>query len=238
VGCPDIPDISADAGTTGPFRVGPEGGEVVREGAVLSIPPGALDQEIILSVTVVDTGMPEVPDRKRISFGYRISPSNLVLRTPMTLRIPWIDDRQVSGVKPSSYDMRRNQGTEPYLALPGATADELLPGLVKAETEKLGTFWITSPATPTLSAPAHAPNLSFLCSAVAPSKRSNVRKIDGLSFSPTPCFSKKVSHQLRSLTRTTTSWEFKPKSDKPKHNVPISSASAIADFSPTISQFH
>jgi aldose 1-epimerase len=62
--------------------------------------------------------------------------------------------------------------------------------------------------------------------------------IDGLSFSPTPCFSKKVSHQLRSLTRTTTSWEFKPKSDKPKHKVPINSASAMADFSPTMSQFH
>ncbi|MBM4379235.1 MAG: Ig-like domain-containing protein, partial [Deltaproteobacteria bacterium] len=152
LGCPAVPDISSDAGTTGPFRVGPEGGEVIREGVVLVVPPGALDTEIILSVTVVDTGIPEVPERKRISFGYRVSPSNLVLRAPVTLRIPWQEDRRVSGVKPSAYDVRRNQGTEPYLALPGATLDPDVPGMMKAESERLGTFWITSPALPTVSA--------------------------------------------------------------------------------------
>ncbi|MEN9799698.1 MAG: hypothetical protein RL653_3395 [Pseudomonadota bacterium] len=148
--CPAVPDI-ADGGTTGPFRVGPGGGDFVRDGVLISIPPNALEEELTLTVTVTDTAIPEIPGRKRISYGYRIFPTNLVLKAPLTLRLPWQEDRLVGGVRPTAFDVRRQVGTE-VVPLSGAAPEQAVSGVMTAQSDRLGLFWITSPAQPTVSA--------------------------------------------------------------------------------------
>ncbi len=106
------------------------------------MPKGAVDQETIIQVTIVDTGIPEVPGRKRISYGYRLSPSTLTLNSPITLYRPWQDPLLIQGVDPGTYDMRRQTTSDPYLALPAAATLADLK-VVDAQTDALGLFWLT-----------------------------------------------------------------------------------------------
>lgn len=147
--CPTI-DTGEDGGATGPITVTPKGGIFVRQGAVLDIPANAVAQDTTIVLTVIDTGIPEVPDRKRISFGYRFSPSTLVFKAPVKLYLPWIADRVPQAVDPDTFDMRRQQGADAYLQLGGfATHADLTA--VEAQTDRLGLFWITSPAQPNIA---------------------------------------------------------------------------------------
>ena len=75
--CPP-PIDTGDGGDGNEIIVGPAGGLFIRNGYGLEIPPGAFTEEQRIFVTIFDTGIPEVPMRKRISFGYRLSPSSLV----------------------------------------------------------------------------------------------------------------------------------------------------------------
>jgi hypothetical protein len=117
----------------------------------IEVPAGAFTEEQRIFVTIVDTGIPDVPMRKRISFGYRLSPSSLVPKAPLTLFLPWIEDRLVAGVDPGTYDMRRQLGSEAYSALPGVKTNMMPVPNVEAKTDKLGLFWVTSPSEPNVA---------------------------------------------------------------------------------------
>jgi hypothetical protein len=146
--CPPPIDTGEDGG--GVIVAGPEGGIFLREGTVLQIPKGALATTSTITLTIVDTGIPEVPGRKRISLGYRFSPSGLMFGSPVKLDLPWIPDRVPKAVDPDTFDSRRQAGNDPYLPLPGAKT--LLEfKTVEANTDRLGLFWLTSPSEPNVA---------------------------------------------------------------------------------------
>ncbi len=147
--CPGPIDLP-DGGDDNTLIVGPQGGLFVRNGYVLDVPAGAFDAEQRIFVTIVDTGIPDVPMRKRISLGYRLSPSSLVPKVPLTLFLPWVPSRTVAGVDPGTYDLRRQVGSDAYTALPGAKTNLMPVENVEAKTDKLGLFWVTSPAQPNI----------------------------------------------------------------------------------------
>lgn len=147
--CPPPIDLP-DGGDDNTLIVGPAGGLFVRAGYAVNVPAGAFDEEQRIFVTITDTGVPEVPNRKRISLGYRLSPSSLVPRSPLTLYLPWDPNRLVAGVDPGTYDMRRQAGTDAYLALPGAKTNTMPFEAVEARTDRLGLFWVTSPIEPNI----------------------------------------------------------------------------------------
>ena len=149
-GCIPKIDTGEDGGATGVITAGPEGGIFVRNGAVLDIPKGALSTTVSITLTIIDTGIPEVPGRKRISLGYRFSPSGVMFASPVKLILPWIEDRVPKAVDPGTFDSRRQSGNDPYLQLPGA-ATLLEFKVVEARTERLGLFWLTSPIEPNVA---------------------------------------------------------------------------------------
>ncbi|MBK7858323.1 MAG: Ig-like domain-containing protein [Archangiaceae bacterium] len=158
--CPSIE--TTDGGV---ITVGPDGTKGIlidtAHGVGLEIPKGALTEETVITITVIDTGIPEVPMRKRISYGYRISPSSLKFASPIKLYLPWVEERLVSGVDPGTYDMRRQTTSDPYLALPGtATHSELKT--VEAQTDRLGLFWLTSPNDPSIGSLTIDPTEAFI----------------------------------------------------------------------------
>lgn len=144
VGCPTV-DTGADGGD-GELVIGPEGGLFVRPGFALDVPRGAVTEETRVFVTIVDTGVPEVPGRARISYGYRFAPRSLTFASPVTLYLPWLEERVPAGVDPDSFDMRRNSGTESWAELPGAKTTQTPFAAVQADTDRLGLFWLTSPS--------------------------------------------------------------------------------------------
>lgn len=145
-GCPNI-DTGADGGD-GEIVAGPEGGIFIRNGFAIDIPKGALSEETRIFVTVIDTNIPEVPMRTRISYGYRFSPKSLKFASPVKIFLPWLEDRVPIAIDPGTFDMRRNVDTEAYAQLPG-TKTTLEPfQAVEAQTDKLGLFWLTSPTDP------------------------------------------------------------------------------------------
>jgi hypothetical protein len=145
--CP--PSIHTDNGT-GMVTVGPDGGLFVLQGASIEIPKGALSTDSVITVTVGDSGIPDVQGRKRISMGYRFSPSSLVFKEPVTISVPWIDDRIPAGVDNSTFDVRRGTGDDPYLQLPAPTSYPEFKS-VRAKSDKLGLFWATSPEKPAVN---------------------------------------------------------------------------------------
>lgn len=140
-------DVSADGGT---FIAGPSGGIFSRQGATFDIPRNALDQDTEITVQVIDTGVPEVPMRKRISYGYRIFPTTLVFKQPVKVILPWIPERVPQAVDPGTFDERRQAGTQAYEQLPNAKT--LLDfKAVEAQSDRLGLFWLTSPSQPNVA---------------------------------------------------------------------------------------
>lgn len=150
VACPP-PIDTGDGGSDNEIVVGPKGGIFIRNGFGIDVPAGAFTEEQRIFVTIVDTGIPDVPMRKRISFGYRFSPSSLVPKVPITVYLPWQADRVPAGVDPGTYDMRRQNGGEAYASLPGAKTNMMPFAAVEAKTDKLGLFWVTSPAQPNIA---------------------------------------------------------------------------------------
>lgn len=148
--CPP-PIDTGDGGDLNTVTVGPAGGIFIRNGYGLNVPAGAFDEDVQIFVTIVDTNIPEVPDRKRISLGYRLSPAAAIPKQTLTMFIPWIEERTIAGVAPDSYDMRRQQGADAYLALPGAKTNLDPVKWVEAKTDKLGLFWVTSPNKPNIA---------------------------------------------------------------------------------------
>ncbi len=147
-GCPPI--IDTGDGGDGPVVVGPEGGIFIRNGWGIDVPRGALTSQTVIQVTIVDTGVPEVPGRKRISLGYRFSPTSLTFASPATIYLPWVHDRVPLAVDPSSFDMRRQGGSEAFAQLPGTKTDTTPFEAVEAQTDRLGLFWDTSPIDPNI----------------------------------------------------------------------------------------
>ncbi len=148
--CPP-PIDTGDGGTDNEIVVGPAGGIFIRNGFGIEVPAGAFTEEQRIFVTVIDTGIPEVPMRTRISFGYRFSPSSLVPKSPITVYLPWHVERVPAGVDPGTYDMRRQTGSEAYASLPGAKTNMTPFAAVEAKTDKLGLFWVTSPSQPNIA---------------------------------------------------------------------------------------
>jgi hypothetical protein len=147
--CPNI-DTGEDGGATGPILVTPKGGIFVRQGAVLDIPANAVAQDTTIVLTIIDTGIPEVPERKRISYGYRFSPSTLVFKAPIKMYLPWLADRVPQAVDPATFDMRRQQGSDAYLQLGGLVTHADLTAM-EAQTDRLGLFWDTAPSKPNIA---------------------------------------------------------------------------------------
>ncbi len=156
-GCPRI-DTGEDGGT-GPINAGPAGGLFIRAGYAIDIPQGALAADVQITVTIIDTGIPDVPERKRISLGYRFSPTSLTFKSPAKIYLPWVPDRVPMAVDQNTFDMRRQAGTDAYLSLPGAKTS-MLGGVsfVEAPSERLGLFWDTSPAQPNVDRLEVTPN--------------------------------------------------------------------------------
>ncbi len=150
LGCPPPVDLP-DGGDDNTIIVGPEGGLFIRNGYAMDFPRGAVTQQTNIFITKIDTGVPEVPDRKRISFGFRFSPTNLRFATPVKIYLTWDADRLVRGVDPGTYDMRRQSGNDSFLnPLPGSRTNTTPFEAVEAPTDRLGLFWITSPLTPNI----------------------------------------------------------------------------------------
>ncbi|MDP2273674.1 MAG: Ig-like domain-containing protein [Archangium sp.] len=147
--CPPID--GPDGGNDNEIVVGPAGGLFIRNGYGVEVPAGAFAEEQRIFVTLVDGGIPEVPMRKRISAGYRLSPLSLVPKSPLTLYLPWVPDLVPAGVDPGTYDMRRQNGSEAYASLPGAKTNMMPFAAVEAKTDKLGVFWVTSPSQPNIA---------------------------------------------------------------------------------------
>ncbi len=148
--CPP-PIDTGDGGPDNEIVVGPAGGLFLRNGYGLDVPAGAFAEEQRIFVTIFDTGIPEVPMRTRISFGYRLSPASLLPKSPLTLYLPWHVERVPAGVDPGTYDMRRQTGSEAYASLPGAKTNLMPFAAVEAKTDKLGVFWVTSPSQPNIA---------------------------------------------------------------------------------------
>ena len=136
----------------GEFVVGPAGGTFEHLGAKLIIPANALASETTLTIKVVAEGIPEVANRKRISLGYRIGPSSVKLQAPIQLEIPYVESWvPAKGIDPSSYDMRRATADDLTFAL-GSPSTVVDRKVVSAHSDRLGLFWITSPAGPAVNA--------------------------------------------------------------------------------------
>lgn len=150
LGCPPPVNLP-DGGDDNTIVVGPEGGLFVRNGYAVDFPRGAVTEQTNIFITRIDTGVPEVPERKRISFGFRFSPTNLRFSTPVKIYLTWDPPRLVNGVDPGTYDMRRQSGNDSFLnPLPGSRTNTTPFEAVEAPTDRLGLFWITSPLTPNI----------------------------------------------------------------------------------------
>ncbi len=149
-GCIPKIDVGEDGGATGPIDVGPEGGIFIRNGAAIDVPKGALATQVSLTITAVDANIPEVPGRKRISLGYRLTPSGVMFAIPIRITLPWIEDRVPRAIDPGTFDSRRQSATDPYLQLPSAVT-HLMFKVVEARTERAGLFWLTSPTEPNVA---------------------------------------------------------------------------------------
>jgi hypothetical protein len=135
----------------GVFVVGPAGGTFEYLGARVIVPANALAQETTLTIRSVSQGIPEVPERTRISFGYRIDPSSAIFQSPFELELPYREDMLPSaGIDPSTYDMRRAGADNPFLQL-GSPSTVVDRKVVTARTDRVGLFWVTSPSKPAVS---------------------------------------------------------------------------------------
>jgi len=142
-----------DGGDDNTIVLGPEGGLFIRNGYAMDVPRNAVADQTTLFITKLctDTGVPEVTDRKRISCGYRFSPTNLKFATPVKIYLTWEKDKLVAGVDPGTYDMRRQSGNESFLnPLPGSRTNTTPFEAVEAPTDRLGLFWVTSPKVPNI----------------------------------------------------------------------------------------
>jgi len=150
--CPPVVDVPDGGGDDRMIVVGPEGGLFVRSGAGVEFPRGAVTESTTLFVTIDDMGLPDIPERKRISVGYRLSPTNLRFALPVRLFLPWQEDLLVKGVDPGTWDMRRLAGSDSsYLnPLPGSRTNMDPLKNVEATTDRTGRFWLTSPLTPNI----------------------------------------------------------------------------------------
>lgn len=160
--CPNISTVDG-----GVLVVGPNGTDGITidtaNGVGIAVPKGALTEDTAITITRIDTGIPEVPMRKRISYGYRLSPSTLKFASPVKLYLPWVEERLVKGVDHGTFDMRRQTTMDPYLALSGTvTHDEGGLANVEAQTDRLGLFWLTSPLDPNIAALTLEPEEVFI----------------------------------------------------------------------------
>ncbi len=131
-----------------------KGGTFIREACSLIVPEGAFTEETRIFVTRTETGIPEVPMRKRVSAGCRVTPTTLKPSSPLTIFMTWDAGAVPAGVDPGTFDVRRQFGGEAYAALPSVKvnlASDLNPvSNIEAKTDKPGLFWVTSPSEPNI----------------------------------------------------------------------------------------
>ncbi|MBL8924031.1 MAG: Ig-like domain-containing protein [Myxococcaceae bacterium] len=152
-----------DGGDDNSIVVGPEGGLFIRNGYAMDVPRGAVTMETSIFITRIDTGVPDITDRKRISFGYRFSPTNLRFATPVKIYLTWEKDRLVKGVDPGTWDMRRQFGNESFQnPMPGSRTNMMPFEAVEAPTDRLGLFWVTSPTVPNIDRLEVSPDMETM----------------------------------------------------------------------------
>jgi hypothetical protein len=150
VACPPSVNLP-DGGEDNALVLTPRPQLFIRNGYALDVPANAVLQDTPIFITKIDMGVPEIADRKRISLGYRISPTNLRFSVPIKLYLTWEADRLVKAVDPGTYDMRRQSGSESFMnPLPGSRTNTVPFEAVEATTDRLGLFWLTSPASPNI----------------------------------------------------------------------------------------
>jgi hypothetical protein len=157
-GCPPV---DPDDGT-GLVRLGPEGKTFTRFGATVIVPKNAVAQEVFIRVDVIDDDrfFPTLPGRVRIGPGYYFSPETIELREPITITLPYLEERVPSAaLDPGTFDMRRVRNDEPQRAL---ALPIVIPPTVTARSDRLGLFWATSPEKPVGSKLELSPAEAFL----------------------------------------------------------------------------
>lgn len=100
--------------TTAGDTIGPEGGVVTLEGAELTIPAGALSEDVEITMRASDDA-PVLADASPASLLYRIGPDDVSLALPATLTIAFVPDSSQTGAATI------------YTAPTGETADQFLP---------------------------------------------------------------------------------------------------------------
>lgn len=87
-------DGGSGTGKTASASIGPTGGSVELEGAVISVPAGALDQQTTISITSTTLAAPV--GYQAFSPVYRFAPEGLVFKTPVTVRLPYSGDPRLA----------------------------------------------------------------------------------------------------------------------------------------------
>jgi hypothetical protein len=145
--CDEPPVETPDAGPKVTSTVGPQGGLVQGEGITLSVPEGALADEVSFRIVVSDVGAPEVTDRVRISKVFQILPEKTKFALPATVTLTYLPERIPDGVPADSADVRRTDFTRAQERLNSVIVNTVAT-TVAGETHSLGTFWSTVPAGP------------------------------------------------------------------------------------------
>ncbi len=138
---------SEDGGGGGKACLGPAGGTVQAPGATLSIPPGALSQEVEVQLLSGDFGAPEVTDRVRVSRVFQVLPQELKLLSPARLTLSYQPARLPESMPAGAADLRRTDFSREIERLGALVVDEGAQ-TIGGETLGFGTFWATAPLAP------------------------------------------------------------------------------------------
>jgi hypothetical protein len=137
---PDSSGVSA--------QIGPEGGSLKADGVTFSVPQGALNDVVTISLTVLDTGGTEVPGRIRVSKVFQILPDTVRFLTPATVTLSYQSALVPASIAPTSVDVRHTDYSRLTPERLGSIHVDTDATTVSGETTGLGTFWATAPEGP------------------------------------------------------------------------------------------
>lgn len=122
-GCSSASPRDPDRTPAAEALVGPSGGDVGRDGFVVSIPAGALEADVLLRVTPA----PAAPDGLGpVGAAFDLTPAGVSFAAPVTLRFP-----ANAANRGASIFVRRLDG-EPFVAVPTRTIDHELVAEVRS----------------------------------------------------------------------------------------------------------
>ncbi|MBI5543905.1 MAG: Ig-like domain-containing protein [Deltaproteobacteria bacterium] len=129
-------------------RIGAEGGILQADGVTLSVPEGALNDPVDITVTVLEVGGAEVPGRVRVSKVFQVSPDTVRFLTPATVTLAYLPELLPGSIPASAADVRHTDFSRTTPERLGSTLVNEVAVTVSGETNGLGTFWATTPEGP------------------------------------------------------------------------------------------